>query len=157
MLFPDQEENTLFIHRTDPDELLGSFSAHPFELEGRTWPTVEHYFQAMKFESSSPEYFEKIRLADSPKKAKKMGRSRLKRIRKDWAKVKRVVMTRAIYTQCRTHEEVSNYLIKTDDQKIMEASQYDYYWGCGRDRRGENVYGQVLMDVRNKLKQEQGS
>ena len=32
---------------------------------------------------------------------------------------------------------------------------YDYYWGVGRDGRGHNVFGKVLMAVRDKLMQEQ--
>jgi len=155
VLFPEQDTDTIFIHRTDPSELLGVFSDHPFELEGKTWPTVEHYFQAMKFFETNPQYSEKIRAATSPKQARKLGRKHFKKLRTDWGKVKRVIMTRAVYTKCRTYSDVANALLETGDSKIMEASQYDYYWGCGRDRRAENVYGQVLMDVRAKLRSEQ--
>lgn len=154
MLFPDMDEDTLYIHRNDPNELLGSFSEHPFTLDGFSWKTVEHYFQAMKYETTAPDHYKKIQSAEDAKQAKKWGRSRFKKIRHDWANVKRVVMTRAIYTQCKTHPDLTAYLLETGDRKILEASQYDYYWGCGRDRRGENVYGQVLMDVRKKLQQE---
>lgn len=154
MLFPEIDEGAIFVHRNAPEELLSSFSPHSFELEGETWPSVEHYFQAMKFQTSAPDHFQKILHANTPKQAKKLGRSRLKKVRDDWSKVKRVVMTRAIYTQCRTHPEIADHLLGTEDNKIIEASQYDYYWGCGRDRRGENVYGQILMDVRNKLREE---
>jgi predicted NAD-dependent protein-ADP-ribosyltransferase YbiA (DUF1768 family) len=31
---------------------------------------------------------------------------------------------------------------------------YDYYWGVGRDGRGYNVFGKVLMAVRDKLMEE---
>lgn len=37
---------------------------------------------------------------------------------------------------------------------LMENSQYDYYWGCGRDRLGHNAYGKVLINVRKKLREE---
>jgi predicted NAD-dependent protein-ADP-ribosyltransferase YbiA (DUF1768 family) len=37
---------------------------------------------------------------------------------------------------------------------LVESSNYDYFWGCGRDRRGENMYGKVLMNVREKLREE---
>ena len=66
------------------------------------------------------------------------------------------MMTRAVYIKCRTHEEVAAALLATGDQQIVESSQYDYYWGCGRDGRGHNAFGKVLMAVRDKLKQEQG-
>ena len=63
-------------------------------------------------------------------------------------------MTRGIYIKCRTHTEVADALLATGDQKIVESSQYDYYWGCGRDGRGHNTYGNVLMAVREKLQKE---
>ncbi len=157
MLFPDLDEETVFVHRSDPAEILGCFSDHPFKLEDKEWPSVEHYFQANKFVDSNPEYSEKVRQAKSSKQARGLGTRRFKKIRSDWAKVKRVIMTRAVYTKCKTHSDVAQVLLETKDSKIMEASQYDYYWGCGRDRRAENTYGKVLMDVRKKLRQEQGA
>jgi len=147
------EDSSLFLSRSDPNELLSSFSRHGFELEDQYWPSVEHYFQAMKFEN--PVYRELVREAPHPKKARRMGRSRLKKLRGDWKKIRRVVMTRAVYTKCRSHEEVARHLLQTGDLLLVESSQYDYFWGCGRDRRGENTYGQVLMDVRARLREEQ--
>ena len=154
MLFPEVDEGALFVCRSDLDELLGTYSPHVFSLDGLEWPTVEHYFQAMKFAETAPEHFEKVRLSTSAKQARKLGRSKSIKIRVDWSKVRRVVMTRAIYTKCRTHDEVAQVLIDSGERKILENSQYDYYWGCGRDRRAENTFGLVLMDVRTKLLEE---
>ena len=64
-------------------------------------------------------------------------------------------MTRGFYIKCRTHPEVAKALLATDTRKIVESSMYDYYWGCGRDGRGHNTYGKVLMAVRDKLKTEE--
>ena len=154
MLFPKIDDSAIFVGRSDPDEFLGTHSLHPFNLDNHEWLTVEHYFQAMKFESTSPEYFEKIRRIATAKLARKLGRSNKIKLREDWATVKRVVMTRALYTKCRTHSEVAAMLIESGDKQILDNSQYDYYWGCGRDRRAQNIYGKVLMDVRKKLQNE---
>jgi ribA/ribD-fused uncharacterized protein len=142
----------IYLARSDPNEPLSSYSRYGFELEGQFWPSVEHYFQAMKFEDTDAR--EKVRLAMHPAKARRLGRSRLKKLRKDWSKVRRVIMTRAVYVKCRTHPEVAEQLLSTGERHIFENSQYDYFWGCGRDRRGHNTYGKVLMDVRNKLREE---
>jgi ribA/ribD-fused uncharacterized protein len=152
-IFPQLDENAIFLSRTDTAELLSTYSRHPFFLDDKEWPSVAHYFHALKFED--PDYQEKIRKAPHPKKAKALGRSRLKRIRKDWKDVRVTVMTRAVYTKCRTHQDVAEKLLETGDNDIIENNAYDYYWGCGRDRRGENWYGKVLMNVRNKLREEQ--
>jgi ribA/ribD-fused uncharacterized protein len=63
-------------------------------------------------------------------------------------------MTRGIYIKCRTHQDIAQMLLETGNDEIMENSQYDYYWGCGRDLRGENAYGKILMDIRQKLRSE---
>lgn len=151
-LFPDLDANAVYFSRADVNEDFGTFSRHSFFLEDRDWPSVEHYFQAMKFEAEQDQ--EKIRTADHPRKARKMGRSRLRKLRRDWRKVKTVYMTRAVYTKCKAHPEIAEKLLATGDKKLVENSQYDYFWGCGRDRRGDNQYGKVLMNVREKLRSE---
>lgn len=154
MLFPDQDDNTLYVRRSDPTELLGSFSPHTFSLEGKEWLSVEHYFQAMKFVDTDPAHAQKIVQAANAKAASKLGRKNKRALRKDWHIVRKTVMTRAVYTQCHTHPGIKKALLDTADQRLLESNQYDYFWGCGRDRRGENTYGKVLMDVRRKLKEE---
>ena len=146
------EQDVIYLSRTDVNEPLSSFSRFGFELEGVTWPSVEHYFQAMKFEDEV--YREVIRAADHPRKARRMGRTRLKKLRRDWHDVRRVIMVRAVYTRCRQHPEVASRLLDTGSSKLVENNSYDYFWGCGRDRRGHNNYGRVLMAVRDKLREE---
>jgi ribA/ribD-fused uncharacterized protein len=61
---------------------FSNFSPHPIRLQGKTWPTSEHYFQAQKFAGTPDE--EEVRLAKSPMIAARMGRSRKRLLRKDW-------------------------------------------------------------------------
>ncbi|WP_235937657.1 NADAR family protein [Marinobacter caseinilyticus] len=155
-LFPsDNDEHSLFTSREDVDSPLGTFAPYAFDLEGKTWPTVEHYFQGMKFGDSPRQ--EQVRQAESPRQARKLGRKRHKSFRRDWKQVRETVMTRAVYVRCRTHPDFANALLATGDQPIVENSNYDYFWGCGRDRRGENTYGKVLMNVRDKLREERAA
>ena len=149
---PANTPEEIYLSRSDANEPLSSYSRHGFQLDDQFWPSVEHYFQGMKFEDPADQ--EKVRLAQHPAKARRLGRSRLRKLRKDWSKRRRVIMTRAVYTKCRTHPEVAERLLSTGDAKLVESSQYDYFWGCGRDRRGHNTYGLVLMDVRDKLRDE---
>lgn len=151
-LFAGANQDAIYFSRTDFTQDFGTWSKHPFVLEGKEWPSVEHYFQAMKFADES--YQEKIRCAEHPKQARKLGRKRFKKIRTDWRQVKVVYMTRALYTKCKTYPDIARQLLQTNDKKLVENSLYDYFWGCGRDRRGENMYGQVLMNVRSKLREE---
>lgn len=147
-------ENDLFISRTDPENRLGTHAAYSFELEGKAWPTVEHYFQGMKFTDETRQ--EQVRMAATPELARKLGRKRHKSLRKDWKQVRETIMTRGVYLRCRTHPELAEELLNTGNRMILENSNFDYFWGCGRDRRGKNAYGKVLMNVRAKLWEEQG-
>lgn len=152
MFFNQQQKKLLTLTRTDPNHPLASYSRHAFELDGFEWPSVEHYYQAMKFEDS--EYREQIRLASHPADATKLGKSKKHQRRKDWDKVKVTFMTRGTYIKCRTHAEVAQMLLDSGDMEIAEVSQYDYFWGCGRDMRGNNAFGKMLMGVRDKLRDE---
>ena len=142
-----------YLSRSDVNHPLSSFSRLGFELDGSAWPSVEHYYQGMKFEEG--ELRESVRTAEHPEKAKQLAEANREAIRKDWQQVREVMMTRAVYIKCRTHEGVAAALLSTGDRDIIETSQYDYYWGCGRDGRGHNTFGKVLMAVRDKLAEEQ--
>lgn len=137
-LFDSAEEQAIMLSRTDESHPLASFSGPSFRLDGMEWPTVEHYFQAMKLAKDADR--EAICRAATPALARKMGRSRFKRVRTDWRQVRRIVMTRAMYTKCKTRPEVAQVLLQTGTAKLIENNSYDYYWGCGRDRRGANTY-----------------
>ena len=53
---------------------FSNFSPFPISIDGVTWPTSEHYFQAQKFLNA--DYQEKIRMTNSPMQVAKLGRSR---------------------------------------------------------------------------------
>lgn len=44
-----------FYKPKDPYGCFSNFSRHPILLDGRTWATTEHYFQAQKY-ISAPRY-----------------------------------------------------------------------------------------------------
>ena len=149
-MFQHDERERFLVKRDDIESPLASYSNHAIELDGYEWPTVEHYYQAMKYGDSA--YAAKIRQAATPKEANKLGNSWWRRKRKDWKQVKVVVMTRATYIKCRSYPEVAQALLDSGEIEITETSLYDYFWGCGRDQRGVNAYGQMLMDIRDKLR-----
>lgn len=156
-LFAPPADDAMYLSRRDPDELLGTYSAHQILLDDDAWPTAEHYFQAMRF--NDPKMRHRVRDAATPAEAHRLGEpgwfaSFFRRQRADWEKMRRVYMTRAVYTKCKAWDEVAERLLDTGNKRLIENDQYDYLWGCGRDLRGENLYGQVLMDVRARLREE---
>ena len=114
--------------------------------------TSEHYFQAQKFVTTDIIWFDKIREVKSPKEAAKMGRSRSHPLRKDWEEIKDSLMKKAVLKKFQTHENIREILLATGDKLIIENSPIDSYWGCGKDGRGQNKLGIILMEVREILK-----
>jgi len=37
---------------------------------------------------------------------------------------------------------------------LVEDSPTDYYWGCGKDRTGRSMLGQLLMQLRDQYRNE---
>ena len=132
---------------------FSNFSRHGFELDGQWWPTSEHYFQAQKFATTDRPWFEKIREVKTPKDAAKMGRSREHPLRQDWEDVKDEIMQRAVLCKFQTHTDIREILLATGDEEIVENAPGDYYWGCGKYGTGQNKLGQILMTVREILRQ----
>ncbi len=150
MFLSRQEADPVYVSRLDTGNPLSTVSAHAFHLDGADWPTLEHYYQGMKFED--PAQREAIRASATPERARELAQGRPKAVRKDWKTIRETVMTRGVYIKARTHAEVAKALLMSDGHRLVENAQFDYYWGCGRDGRGHNTYGKVLMAVREKLK-----
>lgn len=145
-------EEALRFSRFDDSHPLSTVSPHTFVLEGVTWATAEHCYQAQKF-SHKPAYSAEIGAAVTPLLAYRLGNRWWKRKRSDFKKVRRVLMTRAIFCKAQQNPEIARFLLDTGEQKLVETSIYDHYWGIGRDIRGKNTLGEVWMDVRRRLRE----
>ena len=112
------------------------------------WPTTEHYFQAQKF-IGTPYYYD-IRDVPSPRQALEMSRrpdvSKWKRT--DWKSIKDQIMLKALLVKFLQHKDLMVRLVKTGSRMLVENSPSDWYWGIGRDGKGENRLGKLLMHVR---------
>jgi len=135
----------LFFTKNEAWFELSNFYPQGFEEDGKYWPSVEHYFQAMKFEDM--EYREKIRKAHSPHKAKQLGWTRKVRIRKNWDSIRDEVMLHALREKF-ANPQMREVLLRTGKRELIENSPYDAYWGIGRNRDGKNRLGKLLMRVR---------
>jgi ribA/ribD-fused uncharacterized protein len=145
---------TIYFYKADqPYGCFSNFSAHNVELAGRSWPTAEHYYQAQKFLGSDRDIFDRIHAAPTPEAAAKLGRSHAQIYRPDWDQSKLTVMGDVVRDKFQRHREIQQILIATGDRLLIEDSPVDYFWGCGADRTGENHLGQILMQVRDELKQ----
>ena len=133
---------------------FSNFASYPVEIDGKTWKTTEHYFQAMKFEGTP--YAEEIRKAKIPMIAALKGRSRKRRRRRGWEGVKLAIMRKALEAKFTQHPELRELLLSTGDEKLVEHTEHDEYWGDGGDGSGRNWLGRLLMELREKLVREGG-
>lgn len=136
--------------RDKPYGCFSNFSKHGFTLGGKSWLTVEHYFQAQKFPGMLQE--ERIRLAPDPMTAKTLGNDRTVPLRSDWQIAKDAVMFEAVWAKFTQNLDLQLVLVKTGDEVLIEAAYNDSYWGSGPDGRGRNKLGLTLMEVRNRLR-----
>lgn len=142
--------NAIKFYKTkEPFGEFSNFAAFPINLDGKTWPTTEHYFQAKKFSDES--YQEKIRLEPSPMIAARLGRSRKFPIRPDWEAVKDDVMRAAVTAKIKQHEVLKALLRSTVDAELIEHTVNDRYWADGGDGTGKNMLGKILMEVRAEI------
>lgn len=129
---------------------LASYSEHGFYKDGIYWKTVEHYYQAQKFEDV--EIRKKICDAETPKLASEIGRSRKYKLRSDWNQVKNKIMYEAVLAKFLYHPDIAEKLKETGSEEIVEATTKENYWGCGPNGDGKNIFGKILCYVREELK-----
>lgn len=145
------KNNIIFFYSTSGEYgQFSNFALYPIKLKGKVWLTSEHYFQAQKFHGT--EHENKIRKAPSPMKAAQMGRSRKVRIRKNWDNIKDNIMYEAVKAKFTQHEELKKLLLSTHEATIVEHTENDDYWGDGKDGKGKNKLGKILMKLREELK-----
>ena len=134
---------------------LSNFYPSEFIDKGISFPTVEHYFQAMKSDSA----FDclKIAAAASPDQAKRLGRHCL--LRKDWESVKDSIMEQGLRLKFEDLE-LRQKLIDTHPAELVEGNLWhDNTWGncsCEKCRYtpGENRLGKLLMKLRTEFMEE---
>ena len=147
----------LFYNRDEPYYEFTNFYAAPIDLDGKTWPTTEHYFQAQKFIGTS--YPEVIRNFDRPRQAFDLSRdpavSRWRR--SDWEEIKIAIMKKALLAKFTQHKRLRQMLLNTGDNMLIEHTPYDKFWGDGGDGSGQNHLGMLLMEIRYDLKTLQAS
>jgi len=139
-----------FYSKTTAYHELSNFAPYGIEMDQKWYPTIEHHFQAMKF--ADPSHTEKIRKAHTPASAKTLRRSRKLPIREDWDSARVDIMREAIRQKFKTHDSIRHLLLETGDEELIEAAPRDYFWGCGSTGTGKNMLGQILMDVRQELR-----
>lgn len=133
-------------------------SGYPLQINGIRILTTEALYQACRF-PHLPEVQREIIGQHSPMTAKMKSKPHRKDSRPDWDDVRYKVMRWCLRVKlAQNYEEFGRLLLATRDRPIVEQSRKDNYWGAkladqgGDTLIGQNVLGRLLMELREKLK-----
>ena len=166
----DQPENSLLrtyvrgeavvVYKTKEDfgGLSNMASGYPLQINGVRILTTEALYQACRF-PHLPEVQREIIGQHSPMTAKMKSKPYRKDSRPDWDEVRYKVMRWCLRVKlAQNYTEFGRLLLATRDRPIVEQSRKDDYWGAkladevGDTLIGQNVLGRLLMELREKLK-----
>lgn len=135
-----------------------------FKADGITYPTAEHYMMAQKARLFGDDAaFAAVLRADTPQQAKELGRQVRGFDHEVWERERLGIVFAANHAKFSQHSDLKDFLIRTGDAVLVEASPYDRIWGIGLGQddphaanplqwRGSNLLGFTLMRVRAALK-----
>jgi len=128
---------------------LSNFYLVSITIDNKTYPSTEHYYQAMKFQN--PSLQEKIRTTPNPDRAKKIAHQHTPR--DDWKEISLDVMERALREKF-ANLELRQKLLETGDATLQEGNTWgDEFWGVNlKTGKGKNHLGRLLMKIRNDIK-----
>jgi len=120
-----------------------------FYLDGSSWRSIEHYFQALKF--LDPQIQNEIFSCRSASDAIHLAHGRQNLCRPDWDEIKDSAMEKLLQVKFSVLE-FRSVLLKTGQEELI-ANNDDPYWGVGVDGSGQNKLGQYMMAVRDTLRE----
>lgn len=153
-------DEAVVVYKTKEDfgGLSNMASGYPLQINGLRILTTEALYQACRF-PHMPEVQREIIGQHSPMTAKMKGKPHRKNSRPDWDDVRHKVMRWCLRVKlAQNYEEFGRLLLATRDRPIVEQSRKDDYWGAkladeyGGTLIGQNVLGRLLMELREKLK-----
>jgi ribA/ribD-fused uncharacterized protein len=144
---------------------LSNFYPCKIEHKGINYPSVEHYYVALKVTGmqfidgvyyTAPDFRELIARILDAGDVKKLGR-RVK-VRSDWGEKKLEFMEWGVREKFKD-PKLGEMLLDTDNLELIEGNNWhDVFWGkcsCPKcNGSGENHLGKILMKIREELKQQ---
>jgi ribA/ribD-fused uncharacterized protein len=114
---------------------------------------VEGYFQSVKLKDIDDIASERIRQIENPMECERVAKNVLltKEQTDHWNSIRYNIMKKGVYTKFTSSKYLQKLLIQTGNKNIVNNIEHDSYWGVGYDRKGLNMLGKILMDIRQQL------
>ena len=144
---------------------LSNFYPCKIEHRGIMYPSVEHYYVAMKCKNEQMiegrqytpiDFMEMVSMLPTAALAKSIGKKM--QVRKDWDQKKLDFMNWGVREKFKD-EKLKEMILSTCDMPLIEGNLWhDNFWGqceCVKcSKKGANNLGRILMDVRKELRGE---
>ena len=116
-----------------------------------TFPSVEHYYQAMKFYASDPRFdvILKLKNPDDARLITKKPEYKINR-RANFENNKFDIMERGLYAKFAQNPDAAKMLKDTGDAVLIKSCAVCYKCGFG-EGSGTNRIGKVLMKIRSEI------
>lgn len=141
-----------FYRATGKYGFLSNLYKKSLVFEGISFPTAEHAYQYGKFRGE-----------DTRKWAMEAPKPHLLAILahglfawdivENWHSIKLLRMYRILKVKF-SDPELRDKLLDTENSILIENSKSDSFWGIGRDGKGRNRLGKMLLRVRDQIKKE---
>ena len=138
---------------------LSNFAVCRIQYDGYVYSSTQAAYQAQKFEGTllQKDRMKKIFTKIQPNEAKILGA--IVPLRNDWEQV-RVGIMKEILTIKFSQEHYKDLLLSTGDEILQEGNYWhDTFFGkcyCQQHKgEGQNMLGKMIMQIRQKLRQEQ--
>lgn len=150
----------VIVYKTKEDfgGLSNMAAGYPLQINGVRILTTEALYQACRFPHLA-EVQQEIIGQHSPMTAKMKSKPHRRNSRLDWEEVRYKVMRWCLRVKlAQNYEEFGRLLLATRGRPIVEQSRKDDYWGAklagevGDTLIGQNVLGRLLMELREKLR-----
>ncbi|SDL00320.1 hypothetical protein SAMN05421823_104115 [Catalinimonas alkaloidigena] len=144
-------------------ECFSQWWSAPFEVEGITYLTAEHYMMAEKARLFGDEDVRaQILEATHPHQVKKLGRQVRNYADTVWQQHRFDIVVAGNLAKFSQHPPLREFLVATKERILVEASPVDSIWGIGltgddpraaqpHQWQGLNLLGYALMEVRDRL------
>lgn len=148
---PIGDKEVIKFYRSSGDYgFLSNLYKHPIKFEGREFPTSEHAYQFGKFKD--PKVKEWAMLAPKPHLLAILAHGLFWwDITENWKEIKVERMLKVLRVKF-SNPDLKQKLQDTKDAILIEDSKIDTFWGIGKKGKGKNMLGELLMQVRNEIK-----
>ena len=137
----------------------------PFMVDNITYKTAEHWMMAHKARLfNNEDIFQKIINCTKPGEAKELGRQVTGYDEEIWNEKKFDIVKAGNIYKFHQNPLLADFLLKTGDRVLVEASPVDMIWGIGLAQddkdvenvdawKGQNLLGFALMEARDFLRE----